>query len=81
MVCDWWLILAHRDSVLIPQLLRQQLEQSWDTGGLQIVAAVVVDRAAHRRFDRVGRVEAHVSLIQTKWILDGVHHVADADDA
>ena len=35
----------------------------------------------HGFLDGIGRVEADVSLIEPEWILDAVHHVADADDA
>ncbi len=52
-----------------------------DARRLNVVAAVVVDGAAHRVLDRIRRVEADISLIEAKGILDAVHHVADADDA
>ncbi len=69
------------DPVLGPQLLRQQLEQSRQARGLQVVAAILVDRTPHRALDRLRRVEAHVALVEPERILDAVHHVADADDA
>ena len=74
-------VAADRNAVLAPQLLGQQLEQPRHAGRLQVVAAVLVDRALHRRLDGVGRVEADVALIEAERILDAVHHVADADDA
>ena len=42
---------------------------------------VLVDGAAHRRLDGIGRIEADVSLIEAVGIRDAVHHVADAHDA
>jgi len=72
---------ADWDPVLDAQLVREQLLQARQPRRLQIVAAVLVDRAAHRRLDGFGRVEAHVPLIEPERIRDAVHHVADADDA
>src|SRR5258708_5891032 len=72
---------SDRDAVLVSQLFGQQLQQTRHAGRLQIVAAVLVDGAAHRRLYGVGCVEAHVPLVETEGVLDGVHHVADADDA
>ncbi len=64
-----------------PELLGDELQQPRHAGRLHVVAAVLVDGPPHRVLDRVRRVEAHVSLIEAKRILDAVHHVADADDA
>ncbi len=72
---------ANRYRVLLPQLLGEQLQQPWHTGRLKVVTAVLVDRQPHRVLDRVGRVETDVPLIETERILDGVHHVANANDA
>ena len=49
---------------------REQLQQPRHARRLQVVAAVLVDGAAHRRLDRVGRVEADVPLIEAERILD-----------
>ena len=72
---------ADRNAVNAAQLLGEEVQQSRHAGGLDVVAVVVVDGPVHRALDRVRRVEAHVSLIEPERILDGVHHVADADDA
>ena len=73
--------VADRNAVGAAQLLGEQLEQPGNAGRLEVVALVLVDGAAHRRLDRVGRVEADVALIEPEGVLDRVHHVADADDA
>src|SRR6185436_5795612 len=51
------------------------------TGRLQVVRPVLVDGAPHRALHGVRRVEADVALVETKRVRDGIHHVADADDA
>ena len=48
--------------------------------GRQVVRAVVGHRLGDGLLERVGRVEGDVALIEAERILDGVHHVADADD-
>ena len=67
--------------ILRAQLRRDELAQPRHAGGLQVMRLVLRDRLDHRRLDGIGRIEAHVALIETKWIRDRVHHVADADDA
>jgi hypothetical protein len=74
-------VVRDRNAVGPAQLRRKQLQQPRHAGGLQVMAPVVVDGAAHRRLDRVGRVEADVALIEPERVLDRVHHVADANDA
>ena len=69
------------DPIHVAELPCEQLEEARDAGRLEVVAVIVVDRAVHRALDGIGRVEAHVPLVQAERILDGVHHVADADDA
>ena len=59
----------------------EQIQQLRNAGGLNVMSVVVVDGAVHRALDRLGRVETHVPLIEAERILDGVHHVANPDDA
>ena len=42
--------------------------------------AVLGHRLGDRLLECVGSVEGDVALIEAERILDGVHHVADADD-
>jgi len=72
---------ADRDAVLRAHLLRDEIEQARHAGGLEVVSAVLGDRARHRVLDRIGRVETDVALIEAERLVDGVHHVADANDA
>ena len=73
--------VVDRNCVLAAQLIGQQLTQSRQAGGLQVVGVVVRDGPDDRILHRLGRIEADVALIETKRLVDGVHHVADADDA
>ena len=72
------LTCLERASVTADDEERQQPRQ---TRRLQVMSFVLVDGAAHRALHCVGRVEAHVPLIQAERIPDAIHHVADADDS
>ena len=72
---------ADRNAVRLSELLGDEFLEAWQTCGLDVVAAVVVNRLPHRLLDGIRRVEADVPLIEAERILDAVHHVADADDA
>ena len=45
------------------------------------MGVIVRDRFDQRVFQRIGRVEAEVALVEAERALDRVHHVADADEA
>ncbi len=81
-VCDHHLVgAADRDAVLPAQLLHEQRQEPGHAGRLEIVRPVLIDGQAHPLLHGVGRVEAHVSLVEPERAFDLVHHVADADDA
>ena len=73
--------VADGDAVGAAQLGGEEIQQAGNAGRLEVVALVLVDGAAHRRLDRLGRVEADVALIEPERVVDRIHHVADADDA
>ena len=50
-------------------------------GRLHVVRAILGDAFDERVLDGVRSVEADIALIEAKRLVDGVHHVADADDA
>ena len=74
------LVRFDRDVVLVPHLLRECLAQRRNAGGREVVRAVVGHRFRDGLLEGLGRVEGDVALIEAERILDGVHHVADAND-
>jgi hypothetical protein len=76
-----FVIVLDGDAVLRPHLFRHQLAKARQSGGLEVVGPVLGNRTRHRGLHRVGRVEAHVPLVEAKRVRHGKHHVADADNA
>ena len=72
---------GHRQLIVRPEFLGEQLEQARHAGRRQVVRLVVANGLGHRLLHRGGRVKADIPLIETEGFVDGVHHVADADDA
>src|SRR6185503_13898664 len=70
-----------RYPVSVAELGGHQLTQARNAVGLQVMRLVPGDRAYDRRLHRLRRIEADVALIETERIRDGIHHVANADDA
>ena len=72
---------ANRNLIDRSELCHDQIQQPRYARRLQVVALVLVNGAMHRSLDGVRRVETDVALIEPERPIDGVHHVADADDS
>ena len=73
--------ILDRNPILVAKLGGDQLAQAGQTRGQDVVRLVLRNRPNHRGLHGVGRVEAHIALIEAERIFDGIHHVADANDA
>jgi hypothetical protein len=71
---------ADRDAVFLAHLFGEGLAQRRDADRRQVVRLVFGHRLGDGLLEGLGCVEGDVALIEAERILDGVHHVADAND-
>ncbi len=77
---DHFFVGADRDAVLLAHLFGKGLAQRRDAARRQVVRAVVGHGLGDALLESFWSVEGNVALVEAERILDGVHHVANAND-